>query len=416
MQTTTQTEATTRPAARAKPHAGGLAPVWVRARAAFEVTPLVICAISVAVTPFTLATAGHPVGGYLGVLVTAAGVLIGYRWNAPAGLALAAAGPVLGALLGWDPIQSWSMACFAAFLFTLRGMSGLLVGTVLGATNFLAAAISAGAFLPSTDTTPSIAAFAAVALASAGTAVHANQQYLAEIERGRQEALAGRETAVRRSVAEERLRIARDLHDGVGHEIAVVSMHLGAAEVRLRTDPDAATADLASARRAVRAVLEETQHILSILRVDDGATPPAALGRIPELVETFRAAGHSLEVETGDLSVPVSAQVGAAAYRIVQEGLTNAHKHGSGAASLRVAVEGDQLVVEIVNLRRSGAVNDLGGGRGIVGMHERATAAGGRLMTREDDRVFWVRAELPTDSHPSSTIPPPSATTTRRTP
>lgn len=145
------------------------------------------------------------------------------------------------------------------------------------------------------------------------------------------EAEQGRQAAVERGVAQERLRIARDLHDGVGHQIAVVNMHLGAAEVHL-SDPRALRGDLVAARAAVQAVLRETQQILAVLRVDNAgerpqATPsPAAVG---DLVESYRQAGMVVNANIGSFGIALSGQSSVAVYRVVQEALTNAHKHGS---------------------------------------------------------------------------------------
>lgn len=180
-------------------------------------------------------------------------------------------------------------------------------------------------------------------------------------------------------------------------------------------------------------VLRETQQILRVLRV---GAEPAPSGPTPGhtaiagLVARCRAAGQDIAATlpaelTGQDGLPGTADdlpdtadgppstatgpapswpqdVSAAAYRIVQEALTNAHRHGTGRTSLTVTGPDTTglVVVEVVNRHRSAgdgrAVPRTGGGHGLVGMRERATAAGGRLDTHDDGRVFWLRAELPT--------------------
>jgi signal transduction histidine kinase len=216
----------------------------------------------------------------------------------------------------------------------------------------------------------------------------------------------------------ERRRIAREMHDVLAHRISLLSVHAGALEFR----PDAPPAEIAAAagvvRGAARAALQELREVVGMLREDegdgaDGAGPAAAgrateppqptLGEVPALVEESRAAGTrvTLRIDAGDCDA-VPAALGRTAYRIVQEGLTNARKHAPGAA-VDVEVGGGEgrLVVSVVSRRPVGARADAGdgppgAGTGLIGLGERVALAGGELEHGPDaEGDFALRATLP---------------------
>jgi len=375
---------------------------WDRLPRVLERTVLVIAALALSVQVVLVVEAGSPAGGWLAVALSASGIWVGRRDPYP-GLGLTAAAPVVAALLGWDPVASWSLACFVAFLLTLRSLPGLLTGAVVGAANLTASWIDLGTVLPSQNPGASIAACAAFVTAAAGSAIRGHRQYWAELEHRTAQAVATRDAAVNRSVAEERVRIARDLHDSIGHQIAVVNMHLGAAEVHLPVGADASRSDLRAARAAVQEVLRETQQILQVLRVgseEQTVAPTPGHALLPGLVASFREAGMAVEATLPARPPDLPPAVSAAVYRIAQEALTNAQRHGAGSASILVEhAPGGQVVVEVVNARADAVRRGSSpGGNGIVGMRERAAAAGGTLRVRADGHLFWVRAELPSGS------------------
>jgi signal transduction histidine kinase len=379
------------------PRAG--AAFWTRMPRLLRTTTLVIVGLALAVQVVLVVEAGNPVGGWVAFALALAGVLAVRREPALA-LGLSAAAPVAAALLGWDPVGNWSLACFVAFLLTLQQLPGLLTGVVVAAANLLASGIALGSVVPSVNPGASIAAFAAFVTAAAGSAVRGHARYWAELERRNAQTVATREAVVNRSVAEERVRIARDLHDSIGHQIAVVGMHLGAAEVHLPAAADAARADLDRARSAVQQVLSETQQILRVLRIgaEPGDLAPAPDHTlIPVLVTALRDAGLEIEATLPSSPLALAPAVSTAAYRITQEALTNAQKHGTGTVSLLIEASGRRTVaIEVVNLRTdASARRATGAGHGIIGMRERAAAAGGTLQVRADGGLFWVRAELP---------------------
>jgi signal transduction histidine kinase len=374
--------------------------VWEVLPRALEIGALVILLLAVGVEIATAVVAGSTFVQYLPVALVVAGVVTSYRIPY-LGPGLVAAAPLLAVLVERATVTGiWSMACFAVFLFTLRGFSALLSGAVVAVANFAAVAWEVGTVDVNVDASASIAAFAAVVCAAIGSAVRGNHRYRLEAERRLQEAETSRVAAVERGVAQERLRIARDLHDSVGHQIAVVNMRLGAAEVHLPPGADEARADLDAARGGVQAVLRETQQILTVLRVGDagqGLEPTPGYTAIQDLLDSFRQAGMPIEASLEDISEELSAQASVAAYRIVQEALTNAQKHGTGPISVAVRHDDEQggVSIEVVNLRRTDRPSSAGGGSGLIGMRERAVSVGGTLTTRSDDRLFWVTATIP---------------------
>lgn len=370
-------------------------PVWMRRPRLLEVSTPIVIGATIAAGFATVPFDDHGAGGLAALLISTAGVVLGHRWPL-LGIGLLALGPLAAHATGAEPLVMWQVAVFGTFLFTLRGVSGLLSGPVVGAANLLAVGLAAGTF-GSTDPLAWIAGGTALAAAATGSAIRGQREYWGALQERTHEAVAGRDAAVQRSVVEERLRIARDLHDTLGHEIAVVSMHLGAAEVQLPASAAPAREHLGAARCSVKSLLAETQEILRVLHTgDDGAMPsPVASHRdVPDLVEKVRAAGLEVDAVLGDLSRELPPQISAAAYRITQEALTNAQRHGRGRVRLTVDVSGAAVTVESVNEVGPQADVDRAG-QGLIGMRERASAAGGRLDVAVQSGHFRVRAELP---------------------
>lgn len=365
-----------------------------------EVVVVVVILLAAAVDVVTLALASSPWSGYVAPLIIVAGVALSYRL-AWAGLVLVAVAPAVATLSDIAPVAPWSMVCFAALLLTLRGLPALAVGGLLGVANFVSVGLTLGTVDVAVDASASVFAFAALMGAASGSAVRGNARYRQEVEHRIHDGEVARLTAVDRSVAQERVRIARDLHDSVGHQIAVVNMHLGAAEVFLDDDRERSRQSLGAAREAVQGVLRETQQILAILRVDRPeqrleATPGHEL--IRQLIESYRTGGMIIEGKVADLGTGIAPQVSIAAYRIVQEALTNAHRYGDGKASVLVVRDRDardDVRIEVANMHGARRrASSPGGGNGLVGMRERAESVGGSVDIRDGD-PFWVVALLP---------------------
>jgi signal transduction histidine kinase len=241
---------------------------------------------------------------------------------------------------------------------------------------------------------------------AAGDAVRSRRAYVAVLEERARRAEQSREEEARRRVVEERLRIARELHDVVAHHIALVNVQAGVAGHLLRERPDQAEEALTHVRRASRAILDELGAMLSVLRQSDESDSPTepapSLARLDALIESFATAGLTVDWTLSGRPRPLPAAVDLAAYRIVQESLTNAHKHGGAAARVKVGYTADQLVIEVRdNGVSSGDTGSDGTGLGILGMRERAIAAGGELRAGpRPEGGFQVYARLPL---PSST-------------
>ncbi|WP_353952183.1 histidine kinase [Knoellia sp. S7-12] len=218
--------------------------------------------------------------------------------------------------------------------------------------------------------------------------------------RSRQEETA---ELVGRAAADERGRIARELHDLVAHSLAVTVVQAQAGQRVLDRDPEAARTALAAVERLSREGLGELRRLLGMLENDDSASvdPPPSLARLDELVADVRAAGLPVHLTVRGSPAGLPAGVDLAAYRIAQEGLTNVLKHaGPGAqVDLTVFYEDDAVEVQVVDDGRGNdgrGGNSGGAGRGLVGMRQRVALYGGSLEAGpRNDGGFEVRARMP---------------------
>ncbi|MFG2793096.1 sensor histidine kinase [Streptomyces sp. NPDC048419] len=224
--------------------------------------------------------------------------------------------------------------------------------------------------------------------ATAGDAVRSRRAVVQAIRERAERAERTREEEARRRVAEERLRIARDLHDVVAHHIALVNVQAGVAAHVMDKRPDQAKEALAHVREASRSALNELRATVGLLRQSgdpEAPTEPApGLDRLDELVGTFRSAGLHVDVARADQGTNLPAAVGLAAYRVIQEALTNVQKHAGTEAKAEVSVVRVGPNVEITVLDNGAAEDDepvSGGGHGLLGMRERVTALRGTLTT-----------------------------------
>jgi signal transduction histidine kinase len=207
-----------------------------------------------------------------------------------------------------------------------------------------------------------------------------------------------RETAVRNAVLEERLDIARELHDLVAHRISAVSLQAQVArrqaEAGLPVDAD----QLRTIETTARQSMTDMRRILGLLRPEDGPTtlaPQASLADLPRLLETAEASGQRVHLEEVGQARPLPPAASLGAYRILQEALTNARRHGApGVTGLRMSWHEATLDLEVTN-PVDAAQRAAPPGHGIHGMAERAALFGGTLTSaREGDR-WAVRAVLP---------------------
>lgn len=233
--------------------------------------------------------------------------------------------------------------------------------------------------------------------AAIGIAVRNQRRAVSEAWERARVAEESREQEAQRRVNEERLRIARDLHDVVAHHISVVAVQAGVAEHLLASDPAFAKEAIGTVRRSSAEALEEMSTVLGLLRGDSDGQPrePArGLDALDDLVESVRAGGLGVAVSESGARVQLAPLVDVTAYRLVEEALTNALRHGSGAAEVSIQY-GPSTVLEVRNPVRS--AETVGEGHGLVGMRERVTAVGGMVTAGPDGRgQFVVHAELPT--------------------
>ena len=204
----------------------------------------------------------------------------------------------------------------------------------------------------------------------------------------------------RLAAAEERTRIARDLHDSAGHAINVILVQAGAARLLSERDPERSRAALETIETVARETLTEIDHLVRALRDDgrnpDAVEPPTGLAALDSLAERHRATGLDVAVLVDGPSRPLAPAVDQAAYRIVQESLTNAMLHGDRKADVSLSYGDEALEIAVTNpVSEVGRASGSGGGHGLVGMRERAHLVGGTLDTARDDGVFRVRARLP---------------------
>jgi signal transduction histidine kinase len=258
-------------------------------------------------------------------------------------------------------------------------------------------------------TTLIVVVWTALAFAG-GVAVRTQRAYVTALADRARRADEDYEQEARTRVVEERVRIARELHDVVAHHIAVINVHAGLARRAVGRDARTVDTSLGHVQEAARTVLDELGTVLSVLRSTDfedsasgGTTQPApGLERLDDLLETFAVAG--LEVRTTATGPPrdMDRACDLAAFRIIQESLTNASKHGvDGKATLTLtfAVSGLTIgVSNVVPVGSAGSSNEFPApvGHGLIGMGERAAACGGSFTARLDDHgAFLVLAQIP---------------------
>ncbi|MEW1724168.1 sensor histidine kinase [Streptomyces sp. NPDC093109] len=351
------------------------------------------------------------------LMVLSAAVLV-FRRRAPTAVLLGTAGlTLLGLIMVHPPAPAVLTAVIA--LYTVGAHTdrpttwrvGLGTMTVLTA---VAMVVSSAPWYAQEN----LAIFAWAGMAStAGDAVRSRRAFVDAIRERAERAERTRDEEARRRVAEERLRIARDLHDVVAHHIALVNVQAGVASHVMDRRPDQAKEALAHVREASRSALNELRATVGLLRQSgDPAAPtePApGLAHLDGLLDTFRNAGLPVEFLVGGPGPrrELPAAVDLAAYRIIQEALTNVRKHAGTGAKAEVSVVRIGSTVEVTVLDHGGdsgtgdprapaspAPAPDSGGHGLIGMRERVTALGGTLTAAPRyGGGFRTQAILPVD-------------------
>ena len=257
-----------------------------------------------------------------------------------------------------------------------------------------------------------LAALAWIGMATAvGDATRSRRAYVAEVVERARRAEQSRDEEARRRVVEERVRIARELHDVVAHHIAVIKVQATGAKHILQHRPEQVAPALDHISRSSDAVLKEIASVVGLLRGsedlggEESATEPTrGLARLSGLLDDLAAAGLRVHHRRLGEARELPALVDLAAFRIAQEALTNAQKYGEGTARLTVAYTPAGVTLHVTNSIRPDAPRS-GSGYGIIGMRERATSTGGHLTAEaEPSGRFVVHADLPSAERPAAEL------------
>jgi len=279
----------------------------------------------------------------------------------------------------------------------------VLTAAVTGVAFVAATVVVQGAWSDERGDFPALTTLAlSGAAAAVGVAVRNQHAALAAARARAQQAELTREEEAQRRVTDERVRIARELHDVVAHHISVVNVQAGVARHLMDSHPDQARMALGAVRDASKTVLSEMSAVVGLLRTPEEHAPTApapGLERLGALAESARLAGLALTwTVTGEpYELPPIHDL--TAYRVVQESLTNAAKYGAGAAELVIDYGADAVHVDVRNPVAATRPAATGDGHGLIGMRERVEAVRGRLVTGPAaDGTFAVHAEIPRSS------------------
>lgn len=328
------------------------------------------------------------------VLASSGALYLRRRYPVAVGAVALAAVAAYGALLHRPgPI----MLVFVVALYTVVDEGHLAVAVGLGLASVVAFAVADSYTRPGVSGNGATLLHAGWLVAVIVGVTRNRRAYLAEVQARVLAAEQRKEEEARHRATEERLRIARELHDLLGHHLSLISVQASAA--LHRPDPERSAEALAVIKQTSRETLRELRAALGVLR-QEGTTPshPApGLDRLDELVTTAGRRGLTVRTEVTETG-PLPPEVDLSAYRIVQEALTNVSRHaGASTAVVRVVPDGDEVLVEVAD-DGAGPAGPPGTtpGNGILGMGERARALGGSLTTGSGpDGGFLVRARLP---------------------
>ena len=339
--------------------------------------PRLDVALSLALCIWAVAESGpdYTVGVPAALLMT-----IPLAWRRSAPLAVAALVAIGFALQGAQPDPSESLATLVVMLVAAYSVGAAddrrhaLAGYVLLVIGGCAETALVG------DNDYGFIVVLVTAAAAAGYAMRSRSRQAVD-EREREAALA---------VAAERERIARELHDSVAHAVSLMVVQAGAAETSLGDDEQTAKA-LERIRSTGHEAVADLGRMVGLLREE--VDPVHGLSDPTRLVEPFRAAGLDVEVDVQGEVRPLASGLDAAAFRIAQEALTNALKHGSGQASLTITYDNAGVRIQVTN--PVGSSNGHGTGHGLIGMRERARLYGGEVDASQTGSTYTVDARLP---------------------
>jgi signal transduction histidine kinase len=286
----------------------------------------------------------------------------------------------------------YAVAAYGSRRTAIAGLAGVVVASAL---DFVVTNLAnAGP----TVVTPT--AVLMVASWGIGRYVRVRRSYLDTLTAYTRQLEVDRDEKARRAVLEERRRIARELHDQVAHDLGIAALHTSAARRWLERDAERAAAAMESAETAVREALTTMPAILQALRVDEAASdlaPQPMLDNLDDVVAQVSGAGLKVDLRVEGERRRLDPAVELAAYRVVQEALTNTLKHANASgATVLLRFGADQLEVEVTDDGSGGSAVGDGSGLGLIGMKERVDVLRGTLVASpHDGGGFTVRATLP---------------------
>lgn len=308
-------------------------------------------------------------------MIAGAAVAVRRRWPMGAFAAAAAALFVIQGGLLWPGFLAVLICAYSAVAY---GRSVRWAGALLS----VAAVVSASLFAQSIPQMPGWASpFAVLLPAGLFAAALRSARERADAAARRAAALEQEQAATARAaMAEERARIARELHDVVSHHVSVMVVQAGAAGKVIGQRPDLAAGALSAIEDSGRAAMAELRHLLGLMApVDDRLHPQPGLRELDTLVDAVRAAGQPVTLRRDGAEVPEGVDL--TAYRVVQEGLTNALRHAPGArTAVHIRRDGADLLVEVSNEAAAGEPGGPGAGRGLLGLRERLRLHDGTLQ------------------------------------
>jgi signal transduction histidine kinase len=226
----------------------------------------------------------------------------------------------------------------------------------------------------------------------------ARRAYIADLEREADERRQHEEEAVRRAVTEERTTIARDLHDVISHHVSAIGVHAGAARLGLPDGVEPVRKSLGAVESASRSAMADLRRLLDLLHAETNAEQPG-LDNLDELVETVRAAGLPTRLTLRGEPRELPGSLDVALYRIVQEALTNALRHGEGPVEVELNHGRTEVVLTVTNgLRPDRATRKEHAHRGLTGIRQRVTLFGGQVSYGETGEHWQLRTTFPVES------------------
>jgi len=358
---------------------------------------------------------GIPIGvAYVLALISTLPAAVRRIWPLPV-LGVVLAGSVASMAIGTGKDPSVVVA-FVLYLVALRYPRRTSAEVLAGVLTLTAAATVAGGVALGHEGAGAVAArivASAVVITAAwviGFAVREQRAYTAGLREQAERQAQAQMAEGRRAIAEERLRIARELHDVVAHSLSLIAVQAGVGNYVAKARPEEAAQALASIQVTSRTALREMRRLLGVLRDDHAGAdlaPAHGLADVGQLITGTADAGVQVQLEIRGPQRPVPPGVDLAAYRIIQEALTNVVKHAR-TTTTRVAVtyEDDALDLEITDDGRGAPVGAVAAsaGHGIAGMRERASLFGGEFHAGpRPGRGFRVAARLPLDGAPAET-------------